>query len=156
MGPRAPGRAPIPNLPSRLPRPRTTHATHVKNKDFRNYHAFLVVSIPACHAENPGSLPGRGVSLVFCRFGIYSNAVRCLRPFVCDAVFVGRARKKRGWKEMKRKPVLIRSGCREAFNLRHKAYNNKPYFRAYYGGIWGKAGPGGPQTSGLRAYYGGI
>ena len=37
---------------------------------FYQIRESIVVSISACHAEDPDSVPGRGVSLFFFRFGI--------------------------------------------------------------------------------------
>lgn len=35
------------------------------NFKFPNFRGSIVVSIPACHAGNPGSIPGLGAFLIF-------------------------------------------------------------------------------------------
>ena len=37
----------------------------------RQIRGSIVVSISACHAEDPGSISGRGVFLVALRFGVF-------------------------------------------------------------------------------------
>ena len=70
-----------PKLHHNLPHMRRRPATRIPNI-LVLIRGSIVVSISACHAEDPGSIPGRGVSLFLCRFGISSVAVRCLRHFV--------------------------------------------------------------------------
>ncbi len=47
----------------------TFYITCAVQSDFlSNIRGSIVVSISACHAEDPGSIPGRGVLVTFLRF----------------------------------------------------------------------------------------